>query len=529
MSTLTPPEGPDGPEFLEHGGGSPMTPGERPARGRGRTALLASGALLATGLVGGGVWAALAFFGTGAQPDQALPAGTLAYVSIDLDPSGQQKIEALRMLRQFPALKDQIGLDTTDDLRRSIFEQVQEESGCTDLDFDADVEPWLGDRAAIAAVETGAAAPTPVVVLQVTDPARAEDGLVALRECADDEDVAGWVIEGDWAVLAETEELAQGVVDDAAEGALADDATYQRWTEQVGDAGIVNLYAAPGAGAALLRGMGELDLPAGSPAGTPADALDELGALAGSLRFQDSALELELIADGGEAATAFGLSDRGGDVVSTLPDDTAVALGIGLDEGWFSALVDRLAPVLAGAAGAGDLMTELSGQTGLDLPADAEALTGSSMALSLGGDVDPETMINSLGFEAPVAWTVQGDSAEVEGVLAKLRAEFGPATVVLGSDSADGRTVIGPDASYRGKVLEGGNLADTEAFGEVVPEADRAAAIFFVNFDAGDGWLARAAQGDQQAVDNIEPMRAFGFSTWLEGNTAHTLVRFTTD
>lgn len=39
----------------------------------------------------------------GAQPDEAIPAGALGYVRVDLDPSAEQKINALRLLRSVPA------------------------------------------------------------------------------------------------------------------------------------------------------------------------------------------------------------------------------------------------------------------------------------------------------------------------------------------------------------------------------------------------------------------------------------------
>ena len=63
-------------------------------------------------------------------------------------------------------------------------------------------------------------------------------------------------------MIAETEEIAQDVVDDAAEAPLADDEDYQKWTDEVGDAGVINMYAAPEAGKFLadsadsLFGMG---------------------------------------------------------------------------------------------------------------------------------------------------------------------------------------------------------------------------------------------------------------------------------
>ena len=159
---------------------------------------------------------------TGDQPAQALPAGTIGYVSVDLDPSGEQKIEAIRTLRKFPAFADNVDLDTDDDLRERLFTELTESGECEGLDYAADVEPWLGDRAAVAAVDTGAESPSPVLVVQVTDAGGAEDGLATLQEtCGGDEvdsATAAWTVEGDWAVIGETVEITDQVVADAGDG-----------------------------------------------------------------------------------------------------------------------------------------------------------------------------------------------------------------------------------------------------------------------------------------------------------------------
>ena len=81
-----------------------------------RKGLIIGGAVAVLVLAGGGVWAWTAFFSQGPQPAEALPDSTLAYVSIDLDPPGQQKVEAIKTLRKFPAFRDEIGLHTDDDV-----------------------------------------------------------------------------------------------------------------------------------------------------------------------------------------------------------------------------------------------------------------------------------------------------------------------------------------------------------------------------------------------------------------------------
>ena len=82
-----------------------------------RTTWLVGGGVVGVLALGAGAWAAVSFFQQGAQPAEALPSTTVAYVSVDLDPSGSQKIDAFRTLNKFPAFKDKVGIHSVDDVR----------------------------------------------------------------------------------------------------------------------------------------------------------------------------------------------------------------------------------------------------------------------------------------------------------------------------------------------------------------------------------------------------------------------------
>ena len=68
----------------------------------------------------------------------------------------------------------------------------------------------------------------------------------------------------------------------------------------------------------------------------------------------------------------------------------------------------------------------------------------------------------------------------------------------------------------------------------MVPEADRASAIIYVNFDAGNGWADQLADlvsdGDPRRKANIAPLDALGIKR-LGGRdkVQHGLFRLTTD
>ncbi|MGA8248071.1 MAG: DUF3352 domain-containing protein [Nocardioides sp.] len=560
MSDHQPPSGM--PEYLDSGHPAPLPPvfseAPPPRRSR-RTTWWMAGGIVGLLALGAGAWAALSFFRQGPQPAEALPASTIAYVGVDLDPSGSQKIDAFRTLNKFPAFKDKIGIHSTDDVRRKIGEAIIESTGC-DLTYDADIDPWLGDRAAFAAVDLADATPDVVVVVQVKDDAKAESGLHQLATCGDHPVTdLGYDVHDGWAVLARSQHVADAVVAETRTGSLADDATYQKWTKAVGDSGVVNMYAAPAAGDFLARELGGLEGSLGGlglglgQTSTSSEGSSQATAYSSSLTvtqdggtdltqalkgFHGAAATIRFTGDGLELATASdpGLSqadvasDRGGAVVSRLPDDTAAALGIGLRSGWFTRVVEKVGT--AQGETSQQLMSDLSARSGLDLPGDVETLLGSSAALSISKDFDFEAATNSAdGVGLPVAVTVKGDPAAIGKVLDELRAQAGSdaGSAVLASDSSGDLVAVGPTPAYRKSVLAGGHLGDTDAFRSVIPDAEHASMVFFLDVDDLERALSQADGGDQQVTANVAPLQAFGFSAWLEGDVARTSLRISTD
>ena len=569
MSEHQPPAGT--PEYLEYGTGAPIpTEPAPPTAGSGgrrsRRGWFIGGGVVALLGVGAGAWAALNFFQQGAQPSEALPASTVAYVSIDLDPSGGQKIDAFRTLNKFPAFKDQVGINSVDDIRRKVGESILEDTNCTNLTYDHDIDPWLGERAAAAAVDLGGDEPDFVVVVQVKDEGKARDAITALNTCDTEEDPAGFVVHDGWAVVAQSQKVADGVVDATNDGTLADDATYQKWTNAVGDAGVVNAYASPDAGRVLGQELGGFlggtfgeDLgtpvpgessgdsmvePGAAPsisnssfhattadgAGDPfSDALSEFKGGAATLRFTGDGLEFAMAGDGAAPQLSDLTGNTGGQLVQRLPDDTAAAAGITFKPGWLTRRYGAMAGIFGSYTSPDGAYRELSRQTGLDVPDDIETLLGSGVTFSMGRDFDIEAAENSDdGSGLPVAATVKGDPAAIETVLDKLRAKTGD-PVFLGSDSSDDLVAIGPSQEYRQHVLAGGHLGDDDTFRSVVPDAGAASSVFYVNIDSLEPSIRKAAAGDQETVDNVTPVRAVGISTWTDSGVIRFSFKVTTN
>ena len=534
---------PGNPEYLDASG-----PLEAAPDSDNRKRLIVLGAIVAGGaVVAGGAWAATSFFSTGAQPAEALPDSTVAYFSIDLDPSGGQKIEAIKMLRKFPGFTDNVDLETDDDLRERLFEEITKSGECEGLDYAADVKPWLGSRAAMAAVDLGEDAPAPVGIVQVTDAGKAEEGVAKLIDvCGGGEeaegDVGGWVVEGDWMVLAETKDIASKVVDAAGDGSLAGDASYEKWTGEAGDDGFMSVYVAKGVTAYLddLGGFspgsimgGDLGLtPQETPEEVPEELqqmIDEFDGAAATVRFDDGSVEVEYAMSNYQPEmTKFIESDEGVDMVAGLPEDTVAAFGLSLKEGWGQAMLDYAEKTMPSS----DIDAELSEfeqQTGLAFPEDLETLLGDGVTVSLGSGIDPDAIANGGPGEVPVGVKVKGDAGEIQAVLDKISAQVGPeAAELMRVTEGDGYAVLALQDDYRGKLESSGDLGDSADYSDVV-ESDDAQAVMFVNFDADDNWLARVTEDMPEVSDNVEPLSAFGISGWVDGDVMHGLLKLTTD
>lgn len=236
-STVILPEPPEGPE---------------PAPGGRRTTVVAAITAGTLAVVGIGAYAAVQFLSGGAGAETAMPAeSTLAVVSLDLDPSAKQKIEALKTLQKFPALKKELDISSGDDLRQKFFDGVLKDGDCKHLSYESDIKPWIGDNVAIAASAFEKGKISPLVSLAVTDQDKAARGLDALITCSHSSKDTAYAFNGDFLLITDSQAHADLAVSQAKAHALSDDAGYKTWTGKVGDRGIVNFYVAKAAAAAF--------------------------------------------------------------------------------------------------------------------------------------------------------------------------------------------------------------------------------------------------------------------------------------
>lgn len=493
-----------------------------------RTAVIVGGTLTAL-LIGGGAiatWRLLA--ANGPAPEEVLPTSTIGVVTLDLDPSAGQKVAALRAIRKFPALKEAVGVKDDEDLRELAFDKIQEEGGCEGVSYQDAVKPWLGQRVALAAVDLGEEAPTPALVVQVADAEKARAGVRQLLEkCGDPGDDFGYTTTDDFLIVSDSNRHAKEIAKTGADKPLTDDAAYQKWAEELGDAGVLNFYVAKAAAGHLAElGRQELDGVGQPDAEAMEEALDEFDGAAGTVRFADSGLELAVAGGGSEKYVA---DAPVGAQIGALPTDTAMAFGFGvpkdLAQTTLKQLEDAMGPELEAQ------LAQTEAELGLTFPEDVQTLLGQGVTFSLGGEA-PESFdeIGSPG-DVPVGITIEGEPEKIRGVIGKIEQAVGAELAELGVASRDDDSTLALASSdgYATRLIEDGGLGDVARFNGVVPEAVDSSSIFFVDFNSSWVDLLTGAADDAELTANVEPLDALGVSAWRDGDVIRALVRLTTD
>lgn len=566
----------------------PPDPDEGGAAGGGsgaagkRTAIIGGVSIAVLAVLGAGAYAAVNLMGGGSQPAEALPDTTVGLVSLDLDPSADQKVEAIKTLRKFPDVEKNLDVESDTDLRKYVFDKLVDDSDCKKLDYEDDIKPWIGERVALGAVGNGKKSPSPVIALQVEDAGKAKKGVEKIIDCGDTDDDFGYAFNDDYLILSDGTKEAKSIAADAKKSPLSDDATYKKWTDAVGDPGVVSFYMAPEAAGLIADEIGgfddlipspdsltdvvpgtepgadqdlgtEPDLDTDQMAYTPGStgparsgtsteddgdeavkkAMKDFKGAAGTIRFADGGMEMEFVGGGAKKVQS---GAKVGKAIENLPKDTALVLGVGVPGDFAKTMLDGVESSLGSLAdkSIGQAETEL----GVELPDDLQTLLGKAVTLSIGGDA-PESVSDIKGpSDLPVGLRITGDPDEIKGVIAKIEQRTGHTLEELQVKvQAEGdHLVLSPSGDYADSLLKDGALGDNGNFKSVVPEADKSTAVFYIDFDTK--WretLASLAEGfggpdlGDSIRDNSDPLEALGISAWLDGEASHVLVKLTTD
>ncbi|MGW0808804.1 DUF3352 domain-containing protein [Nonomuraea sp. NPDC002799] len=462
-----------------------------PAKKSRKTWIIAGAAALAVILFGGGaVWAVGAIGGGGTQPDAVLPADSIAYARLDLDPAANQKLALFQLARKFTVTKDTF---SGEDPRKALFDTINDADSDSKVDFAKDVDPWLGSRIGFAAVPSGKETPDFAVAVQVKDEALAKAGIAKLM----DGDKYGIAFRDDYALLSSTQQLADKYA--KAEGSLADNSEFSDDMGAVGEQGVLSFWADMGG----LLSLAKSQVPADQAA-----TLDKVkdARFAGALRFDSAYVELA-----GTVRGASGMLPQGDLPVAdlgTLPAGTAGALSVsGLDQAvtkqW--AEIEKQA-TSTGSAEITQLIEQAKTKFGLSLPADLATVLGKNFTLAVDSDgLDGDTI------QAGVR--IATDPAKAQAIVDKVQqamTQSGQPAPKIAKVSGDGVFTVATTDEYAKKLAAEGTLGESETFQTAIADAGEANYALFVDLDKVENLYLASMQGDDKA--NLQALRAVGLS-----------------
>ncbi len=164
-------------------------------RRRRRTTILIAVAAVVALVLGGAAYAGVRlWYGTGAQPEDAMPSTVVAFARLDLSPGYGQKLKINDLAHKFPQSS---GKDVVSELKKGIFSALDVD----DKTYQADIAPWFADRIGVGAWLDAKKKMGAVVTLASKDDAAARRGLDALAH-ARKAGTFGFVVNDGYALVA---------------------------------------------------------------------------------------------------------------------------------------------------------------------------------------------------------------------------------------------------------------------------------------------------------------------------------------
>ncbi|KQX74049.1 DUF3352 domain-containing protein [Aeromicrobium sp. Root472D3] len=573
-----PPPAPDAPAAT--GGGT---------RGRGaRTAIV--GGVAAALVLGGGLGAYAVYdrlSGGGTQPDDVLPASTQIYARVDLDPSASQKIDLFTLLRKVPDLADEAGITSDEaDIRELVFPQILAAS-CDDVDYEKDVEPWIGDRIGVGAnVEDK----TAVIAVQVTDESRSRDGIKQLFECAG-EDYGLAYLDG-YALISPKQADVDQAVAATKKASLADSEKFSEDVDELGEQGVASAWIDLEALSSIPQAKEAL--------GTELDRVVAMGSVATALRADGDAIELAVLSGVDEKRR----STTKGTPLGKLPADTVAALsvaGVGdqVSEAYDS-FVEELDRQFSGGAGDTGLdgtasdpsdaladpvlatvptpdvptvptpdvptfptpttepsdptepadpfgsdptdpfaspgfdverfLDSIEAETGLQLPADLETLFGDNLTLAIGSK-NLEKLPTLSGPEGlstlDLALALTSEKAPALDLVQRIAKLAGDNGIPLVASPTDDGAVLATNQGAADEIADpDGSLGDQDAFTSVIPDGDAVGGLYVDIGTILDRLLEADPPADvRKGIESAKALRALGASSTTDGDRSLTRVR----
>ncbi|MEL4505954.1 DUF3352 domain-containing protein [Luteococcus sp. H138] len=446
--------------------------------------------------------------GDGESAASLIPADVVGYSEVNFNPELSQKAEMVRFAMKFPSLKEKVSLTEGGDLKQELWNSMSKDSSCLkEINYDADIKPWLGDRMAVA-VRSGAK--TPIIAIEAKDEAKARAGYEKLNKCEtnDENKLTGLAFSDGYLVAAKTQADADKAVADAKADPLEKKAEFSEDLKKLGDTGLMTMW---GSKDGLIQLVESSDIddkvaqssPTGSSTPDPVEQLKQADFRSGAatLRFTGGNPEFQMVAKAVKDMPKVDASSKVGD----LPGDTTVAIGIAdganqVDKNW-----EQIKQAIEQN---GTTVADFEQQTKMKLPDDLKTLLGKDLRISV-GKVNPDQMESPA--DLPFAVAMDTDKAKIEDLL--TRTGLGSQGLqVSGSDTAP---VLAMSTDWATKVASPDKkLSDEAGYKAAVANPDKAQSVVYWNVEAFKDLMTKDMSSSEK--ENIDPLQAVGISSTIE-------------
>jgi hypothetical protein len=456
------------------------TPARSASKGPASLAVLAIGvsAVLVAGI--GTAVAVGESIGGGQQPEDVLPKSAVAFAKVDLAPSLGQRKAVYDLTRKFDNIDTKSVETIKDDLLKALFESNDS------LDYQKDIKPWLGDRAAVAAVpDSSSDHVAPVAAVQYTDKDKATRTLNDAKEDATGDSFA-FAFSGDYVIVATTQAEADKYA--KAGDHLADKGAFTHALDALDGDQIVT-------GWVDVKGVYDM-VPADQRAQFRFDADPSGSFVVGAHADSDYIEVVGKAVDVSDSLKQYGSGSfgngQGHNLIATMPIESTAALEItGLGDSLTKAY-DKL----VAQPGFQGLETQAR-EYGLNLPQDLRTVLGSDVGVGVFGNLrDNPRVVGHVLTEQP---------DEAIKILTKIPTPEDTPPFALEKESSNSY-FIGTDAGAIALARKG-TLGESEPFKRALPDAKDAGFALYVS-------IGRAAQlaGDATLPTWVSHLEALGMT-----------------
>lgn len=471
------------------------------------------GGLTAAIVLGGGFGAYAVYDkldGGGAQPHDVLPASADTYLRLDLDPSASQKVDLFKLIRKFPGVAKEIGITSDEQDTRELILGSLLTDNCDDVDYDKDVEPWLGDRLGASGEIEGKKG---IIAVQVTDEKASRDGIKKLFGCGDES--YGIAYLDGYAILSDTQDHVDEAVAATKKESLGERKDFAADFDQLGNQGVASGWADLEAIAKIPDVQEAL--------GADVKELTKAGSVAMALRADGSAIEFAVL--GGLEETGSAKTTD----LAALPSDTVAALsiaGVGdqVTEG-FNAAALELESTL------GLSLVDIEQMSGFQLPEDLATLLGDSLTLAVGAE-NLETIPSLSGPDAfsalDIALALSSDQTAALDLVQRLADLASGIGIPLVASPTDDGAVLATNQDAADAIANPkGKLGDEDAFKNVIPDGVDGNGGLYVNIQAiVDALLKADPPADvRDTLEQVKQITAVGVSASQNGDRSLTRLR----